>query len=182
MKELKDTLRFMNSTDFKERAIAEYWQLKIRCEKLEAMCKGYRAGTLGFTPNCPVELLEKQLGYMQDYMAVLELRADVEGIDLNGYGVAKPCTEDENEGKPVSVVTKGAEEGTLKVSIEGDYKETYRALVSALVIAFLHCMEGKRDEMKLGMADFVGADVVRAIRKRLLEEDADSDKAEEEKA
>lgn len=118
---------------------------------------------------------------------------------------AEPCTENENQctpkidgdaaggfakqsadqctpKKPVSVVTKGAEEGTLKVSIEGDYKETYRALVSALVIVFLHCMEGKRDEMKLGMADFVGADVVRAIRKTLLEEDADGNEAEEEKA
>lgn len=85
---LNKTVGLMMSADFKDRAKAEYHQLKIRCEKLEDMCKKYAAGELGFTPNCPLELLKKQLGYMQNYKAVLELRAEIEGIDLQDLFIA----------------------------------------------------------------------------------------------
>lgn len=34
MKELKDTVELMNSSDYKQRMKAEYWQTKIRYEKL----------------------------------------------------------------------------------------------------------------------------------------------------
>ena len=36
MKELKETTKLMTSTDYKERFVAEYWQTKIRYEKLKA--------------------------------------------------------------------------------------------------------------------------------------------------
>lgn len=37
--ELESTIYYMKSDDFKERLLAEYWQTKIRYEKLEFMCK-----------------------------------------------------------------------------------------------------------------------------------------------
>ena len=88
MKDLRECMPLMISTDFKDRTKAEYWELKIRCEKLEAMCKKYAAGELDFTPNCSLELLQEQLGYMQKYLGVLELRAEIEGIDLQDVGLA----------------------------------------------------------------------------------------------
>ena len=56
---LNETVKMMNSADFKERAKAEYYQLKIRKEKLEAMLEKYRNGTLDFTPNCSYDLLHE---------------------------------------------------------------------------------------------------------------------------
>lgn len=85
---LNKTVGLMMSADFKDRAKAEYHQLAIRCEKLEAMCQKYEAGELGFTPNCSLELLKKQLGYMQNYKDILEVRAEIEGIDLQDLFIA----------------------------------------------------------------------------------------------
>ena len=80
--ELKDTIEMMNSEDFRERTRAEYYQLKIRKEKLSNMLKGYREGTLPFIPNCSYDLLHTQLVYMECYLNVLEERAKIEGIVL----------------------------------------------------------------------------------------------------
>lgn len=79
---LNETIEMMNSSDFKERTKAEYYQLKIRKEKLEDMLEKYRNGTLEFTPNCSYDLLHTQLVYMECYMNVLEERAKVENIEL----------------------------------------------------------------------------------------------------
>ena len=49
--ELKDTIDLMNSSDYKDRFKAEYWQVKIRLEKLRKMIAKWQAGTLGFTPS-----------------------------------------------------------------------------------------------------------------------------------
>ena len=43
--ELKDTIDLMNSGDYKERFIAEYYQTKIRYEKLHKMFIKYEAKT-----------------------------------------------------------------------------------------------------------------------------------------
>ena len=51
--ELKNTVSMMESTDYKERFKAEYEQLRIRFEKLNAMLDKWDAGTLPFTPTCP---------------------------------------------------------------------------------------------------------------------------------
>lgn len=79
---LNETIGMMNSPDFKERTKAEYYQLKIRTEKLEAMLEKYRNGTLDFTPNCSYDLLHTQLVYMKCYMNALEERAKIENIEL----------------------------------------------------------------------------------------------------
>ena len=80
--ELQDTIKLMNNADYNERFKAEFLQLQIRIGKLERMLKGYREGTLDFTPNCSYDLLHTQLVYMECYMNVLEERAKIEGIEL----------------------------------------------------------------------------------------------------
>ena len=82
MMELKDTTTMMVSDDYKERFKAEYYQLKIRTCKLSMMLKDWIIGRLDFTPTCPRSTYELQLKAMQDYLAVLETRAVMEGIDL----------------------------------------------------------------------------------------------------
>ena len=80
--ELKDTIKFMDSEDFKERFVAEYQQTKIRYDKLHAMIVKYEAGTLQFSPVTPLEILKKQASFMGQYLYILELRAQLEGIEL----------------------------------------------------------------------------------------------------
>ena len=80
--ELQDTIELMQSKDFKERFKAEYYQTKIRYEKLHKMVVKYEAGTLNFTPNCSLELLKRQAAAMGNYLYCLEMRALIEGIEL----------------------------------------------------------------------------------------------------
>lgn len=80
--ELKDTIVMMRSDDYKERFKAEYWQNKIRYQKLHKACVKYEAGTLHFTPNSSLELLQRQAAAMGEYLHCLELRAEIEGVDL----------------------------------------------------------------------------------------------------
>lgn len=79
----KDTVNLMLSDDYKERLIAEYYQTKIRYKKLHKMCIKYEAGTLPFTPNCKLELLLEQKKHMGMYLKALEVRAEIEGIELD---------------------------------------------------------------------------------------------------
>lgn len=80
--ELNETINMMQSEDYKERFKAEYYQVKIRCEKLEEMLVKYRAGALGFVPSCSYDLLSEQLRVMNEYRQILMTRAVIEGIEL----------------------------------------------------------------------------------------------------
>ncbi|VEJ95863.1 Collagen triple helix repeat (20 copies) [uncultured Blautia sp.] len=80
--ELKDTIELMNSSDYKERFKAEYLQVKIRYDKLHKMLVKWDAGTLNFTPTCAKALLLEQKRYMGEYIRCLQVRAEVEGIEL----------------------------------------------------------------------------------------------------
>ena len=80
--ELKDTVVMMESSDYQDRYKAEYYQLKVRVEKLSAMLEKYATGTLSFTPSCSYEVLFEQLVYMRGYMRILKERAKVEGVAL----------------------------------------------------------------------------------------------------
>lgn len=69
---------------YKDRFRLEYFMLEERIRKLTSMVKGYRAGTLNFTPDCPLEILELQLSHMGGYRDVLKNRAaNYEDIDLS---------------------------------------------------------------------------------------------------
>lgn len=81
--ELKDTVDLMNSEDYNDRLKAEYFQTKIRYDKLHKMLVKRAAGTLDFEPKCSVALLTEQKRYMGEYLRVLETRAEIEGIFLD---------------------------------------------------------------------------------------------------
>lgn len=80
--ELKDTVEMMNSADYKERFKAEYQQVVIRYQKLAAMLQKWDNGELNFTPTCPRSTYNMQVRAMTDYIAVLEARAVMEGVEL----------------------------------------------------------------------------------------------------
>ena len=80
--DLKDTTSLMSSEDYKERFKAEYFQTKIRYEKLHKIIVKFAAGTLKFQPSCPIELLRNQKALMGNYLNILEIRAEIEGINL----------------------------------------------------------------------------------------------------
>lgn len=80
--ELKDTVEMMLSSDYKERFKAEFYQLKIRYEKLKRMMDKWESDGLDFTPDCPSELFDKQIEAMESYLDILKDRAEIENIEL----------------------------------------------------------------------------------------------------
>lgn len=80
--EIKDTVDMMLSEDYKERFVAEYWQLRRRYESLAKMIEKYYLGKLDFEPDCPIELLQRQADLMYSYLICLETRAKIEKIKL----------------------------------------------------------------------------------------------------
>lgn len=89
--ELKETVPYMLSEDYKERFIAEYRQTKIRYERLKSFNTRIQAAEMtGFRENavempqhdCPLDLLREQQSAMGEYLHLLELRAVIEGITL----------------------------------------------------------------------------------------------------
>ena len=79
---LEFTINLMRSDDYKERFKAEYYQTKIRYDKLHKMLIKAEAGTLDFKLNCSLELLTEQKRCMGMYLHALEVRAEIEGIEL----------------------------------------------------------------------------------------------------
>lgn len=95
--ELKDTIEMMQSADYKERFKAEYYQTKIRYEKLKnfntkieaanRMADDCRMKNLPVcvempAHDCPDDVLRCQQSTMGEYLHTLELRAVIEGIEL----------------------------------------------------------------------------------------------------
>lgn len=80
--ELKDTIQLMQSEDYQERFKAEYYQIKIRYDKLKAMLKKWDKGELTFTPISTRVVYELQKKAMLDYLSTLETRASMEKIEL----------------------------------------------------------------------------------------------------
>lgn len=81
--ELRDTVDMMNSEDYKERFRAEYHQTVIRYGKLKNMLERWDEGNLNFNPTCPRSTYNIQISAMVDYIAILEARAVMEGIELS---------------------------------------------------------------------------------------------------
>lgn len=89
--ELKDTIEMMQSADYKERFIAEYQQTKIRYEKLKAFNTRIEAASITACMknelempkhDCPASLLRDQQRIMGEYLHIMELRAQIERIEL----------------------------------------------------------------------------------------------------
>ena len=62
--------------------VEEYHFVKEKYAKLRKMIVKYEADTLDFEPTCPIELLVVQLETMGDYLHILEIRAEIEGVNL----------------------------------------------------------------------------------------------------
>lgn len=88
MKDLKETIDLMISDDYRDRLKAEYQQTKIRYERLKNICNRMEAANAGLNVappenDCrPYWLLREQQKRMGKYLHTLELRALVEGIEL----------------------------------------------------------------------------------------------------
>jgi hypothetical protein len=84
---LKDTIELMNSDDYKDRFKAEYYQLKIRYNRLKDFNNrieaAYRSPVIEMPKHdCPRELLKEQQTIMGEYLKYLEVRALFEQIEL----------------------------------------------------------------------------------------------------
>lgn len=80
---LSETINGMVSNDYKERFIADYHLLIFGYKGLKKMLDNWDKNKLTFTPTCPRSTYDMQINSMTDYIAVLEARAVMEGIDLN---------------------------------------------------------------------------------------------------
>lgn len=89
MTDLKQTVALMTSDDYRMRFVAEYWQTKIRYEKLKNFCDKIEVGQMWNSgvvePDhvCPLGKLREQQEVMGKYLHILELRAILERIDLD---------------------------------------------------------------------------------------------------
>ena len=68
--------------DWQRRFIDEYNSLKDKYTKLHKMIVKYEAGTLEFEPKCSIEVLKNQKRAMGQYLYWLEVRSEIEGIEL----------------------------------------------------------------------------------------------------
>lgn len=87
-----------------ERFIREYHELKDKTDKLNKMLARWEGfyrkketdiyydsdlqakrfvEWMGFDPSCSKDLLDEQLTVMRQYLHILEVRAEIEGINLN---------------------------------------------------------------------------------------------------
>ena len=67
---------------YKERMQQEYRELRERYNKLHNLIVKAEAGTLPFELSCPLELLKRQKKYMGCYLNILEIRAEIEKVEL----------------------------------------------------------------------------------------------------
>ncbi len=79
---LQETANMMCSDDYKQRFLAEYYQLVIRLTKLKEMVHKWDNGELNFTPICSRETYDLQLKAMSEYMSILKLRASIENVGI----------------------------------------------------------------------------------------------------
>ncbi len=70
------------SSDYKERFKAEYYQLKIRYDRLIKMLDDWDSGKLKLKSDCPREIYDIQINAMKKYLAALIIRSKLENIIL----------------------------------------------------------------------------------------------------
>lgn len=79
---LGKTILPMMSEDYKERLKAEYKQTRYRLQSLNSMLDKWAKDELDYTLPCPQGLLMRQSNVMAHYLKILELRAEIEGVEL----------------------------------------------------------------------------------------------------
>lgn len=78
-------VELLKSDSYKERAIGEYCFVKDKYEKLHKVIIKREAGKLNFEPNCPMEQWKAQAAAMGQYLYQLEIKAEMEDIDLSNF-------------------------------------------------------------------------------------------------
>lgn len=126
---LADTVKLMNSADYRDRFVAEYIQLKIRYEKLKdfntrieasVRTRGLDNGVDEPEHDCPAGLLREQQAAMGEYLHLLEVRAKIEDIDLED---AIDYFSDKKRAREVEVIKEKAQneekaEGYLGICLD----------------------------------------------------------------
>lgn len=80
--ELKDTVFLMTSKDYKDRFKAEFYQTKIRYNKLKQSLDNTIKDNLSSETYRNILILELQLQCMKNYLDILISRAINEGIEI----------------------------------------------------------------------------------------------------
>ena len=83
-KRLAETVGLMLSEDYKDRLKAEYWQVKLRYNDLHEFLIKYEAGMETISPPEKSQLMQLQARVMEKYLKLLEERAMLEGVALEG--------------------------------------------------------------------------------------------------
>lgn len=101
MEKLNEEVIFKERKDYKQRFIAEYWQTKNNYEKLKNLNNRIEAAQLSHDDmpehESPTYVLLDQQKKMADYLHVLEVRAIIENIDLNGEPQYQNCSLGDTE-------------------------------------------------------------------------------------
>lgn len=82
VRELKETVELMNSLNFEDRLKAEFWQTKIRCDRLHDYLVLVEQGFETVDTKEELSLLNMQAKIMELYLEVLKERAKLLGIKL----------------------------------------------------------------------------------------------------
>ena len=80
--ELKDTIFLMTSKDYKDRFKAEFYQTKIRYNKLKQSLDNIIKDNLSSETYRSILILELQAQCMKNYLDILVSRAINEGIEI----------------------------------------------------------------------------------------------------
>lgn len=124
---LSETTELMVSADYKERFQAEYMQLLIRYNGLKRMLDNWDAGKLNFTPTCSRGIYNYQVKAMKDYLDVLEVRADIENVNLNDIQIQVSNHVDDLATNLLDTFDTFLQEKNVSIPCEDDEEENNRA-------------------------------------------------------
>ena len=85
--ELKDTIFLMTSKDYKDRFKAEFYQTKIRYNKLKQSLDNIIKDNLSSETYRSILILELQAQCMKNYLDILVSRAINEGIEIEYWKI-----------------------------------------------------------------------------------------------
>jgi len=180
--ELKDTVELMGSSDYRDRFVAEYIQLKIRYEKLkafntkiEAACRTQNAEEPQikvFEPvhSCPASLLREQQAEMGQLLHILEVRAVIEDIDLTDAMMYLEEKKKKDAKDAAGASPRPTEDPELKLKLE-DYDSDWEIVEEAVGRVLEKRLFDDSDEEKL-----IAAAVNVLYRVKKLEESSEKTK------
>lgn len=79
----KEIIELLNSDSYKDRAKGEYLFVKDKYDKLHRMIIKREANKIDFKPNCPIEQWKAQASAMGMYLYQLQVKAEIEDIELD---------------------------------------------------------------------------------------------------